>query len=738
MGEVYRARDTRLDRHVAIKVLASHLTNDPTTASRFAREARAVAALSHPNILAIFDVGEQQGISFVVTELLDGRTLRERLASGALPYREVLHDALQIVEGLSAAHAKGIIHRDLKPENVFVTSDGRLKILDFGLARQTAAQATPGAETRLQDDSLPGVVMGTAGYMSPEQARGLPVDHRTDIFAFGAILFEMLSGRRAFRGDTTADTMAAVVRDDPPDLQRLNASVPPALARIVRRCLAKDPAERFQTSRDLASALDAISHDGSASSAPVSTAGDAKAIVVLPFENISADPGNEFFADGLTEEIISDLSRISGLRVISRTSSMQLKGRTGSLPGLVRELNVQFVLEGSVRKAGDRLRITAQLIDALADAHLWSEKYNGTMEDVFDIQERVARAIASELRVKLTPDESKEIARRPIADPAVYEHYLRARAGILSFTSEGFERTRREIEQGLQLAPDNILLLSVQAELEWQYLNLGLTTDPAQLDRVRDIASRIDALAPGSPQSDRIRGLVAALSGEMQESYRRLRRSLDADPNDTLAQGCFVFIATMLGQVEAARPVAAELTARDPLEGFTHGMNAWLAFVEGRFHEAPAFGQRAMSLAPKNGPIALVYAQTLAGAGRTGEAIALCGSVEQGSDALLNWVCGSFRMALQGDATSLAAALTLERRAWASGDPQYSLILAESFALANRPDDAFDWLELLLKTGATPYPFLASGDPFLWRIRSDARWPEYIARVQRAWESLAL
>jgi TolB-like protein len=215
--------------------------------------------------------------------------------------------------------------------------------------------------------------------------------------------------------------------------------------------------------------VEAIATTGSSAAVPASSAGDAtRALVVLPFENVSTDPENEFFADGLTEEIISDLSKIGGLRVISRTSSMQLKGRKGNLPALVRELNVQFVLEGSVRKAGDRLRITAQLIDAIADAHLWSEKYNGTMEDVFDIQERVARAIASELRVKLTPEESREIAERPIADPAVYEHYLRARAAVVSFTTEGFERARKEIEQGLKLAPDNILLLSVHAELEWQ------------------------------------------------------------------------------------------------------------------------------------------------------------------------------------------------------------------------------------------------------------------------------
>lgn len=735
MGEVYRARDTRLDRQVAVKILPPHLAGDPLRAARFAREARAVAALSHPNVLGIFDVGEHAGVSYVVTELLEGTTLRERLGGGALPLRTVIGYALQIVDGLSAAHDKGIVHRDLKPENLFVTSEGRVKILDFGLARQSTETAPAAVETRLADDTEIGTVLGTAGYMAPEQARGLAVDHRADIFAFGAILFEMLSGRRAFRGDTTADTMAAVVRDEPPDLGTLNPAVSAALARTVSRCLAKDPSDRFRSTRDLGLALDAISGAGSSHAVAVTGVSDAKAVVVLPFENISPDPDNEFFADGLTEEIISDLSKISGLRVISRTSSMQLKGRQAHLPALVRELNVQFVLEGSVRKAGDRLRISAQLIDVTADAHLWSEKYNGSMEDVFDIQERVARAIASELRVKLTPEESREIAKRPIADPAAYECYLRARAGVLTFDEDGIRRALQDVEQGLALAGDNVLLLSVKGEAEWQSLNMGITTDPAQLERVRAVARRLEAIEPGSHHADRLWGLIAALSGQVLEAFHRLRRSLAADPRDTLARGFFIFAASALGRAHLARPVAESLLRDDPLEPFTHGINGWLAYLEGRFDDAVRFAQSAHALMPKVNLLRVTTAQALAASGRVAEATAVCGSAEEDdTDASWLWVCRAFGRALRGESDLLLDRVSPADRAWAKADPQACLTLAECGAMAGRADLAFEHLEAMLATGAVPYEFLASLDPLLARVRTDPRWPDYITRVRQGWE----
>ncbi|MEX2271847.1 MAG: protein kinase [Vicinamibacterales bacterium] len=733
MGEVYRARDTRLDRAVAIKVLSAHTAGDAAAAARLAREARAVAAVAHPNVLGIFDVGEHEGIAFVVTELLEGTTLRDEIAGGALPYETVVKYALQIANGLAAAHDKGIVHRDLKPENLFVTRDRRLKILDFGLARQTDAERAASDETKLNTGTSPGMVMGTAGYMSPEQARGQAVDHRSDIFAFGAILFEMLSGRRAFRGDTSADTLAAIMRDDPPDLQQLNPSVPLALSRIVARCLAKRPGERFHSTHDLALALEAISGAGSDGSNGAAVRSSEKGIVVLPFENMSADADNEFFADGLTEEIISDLSKIHDLRVISRTSAMQLKGRKGNLPSLVRELNVQYVLEGSVRKAGDRLRISAQLIDAASDTHMWSEKYNGTMEDVFDIQERVARAIVDALRVKLTPEESREIAKRPIEDPAAYEWYLRARAGLLKFTEEGLRSALRDIEQGLAAAGENVMLLSVKGEAAWQLFNLGVVTDRGQLDEVRRVAERIEAIDPSSPHADRLRGMIAAHSGRLGECAARMGKVITAGEADVMAMGLFVFSSSMTDNVEAARPVVARMIEIDPLEPVVLGMAGFVELLDGRFDDALSVSMRAYDAHRLNPIVAVMHVEILASAGRVHEAIAVAEAMERDlPDDKLTWFLQALKWGLQGEGERLVQSVTPERRAWAAADPQYTLTLANAHALAGRPDEAFEWLDAMLRTGAVPYRFIATVNPLLSKLRADPRWPAFLERMRAA------
>lgn len=736
MGAVYRARDSRLDRDVAVKVLSGSTSLDASAAARLLREAKAVAAISHPNVLGIFDVGEYAGAPYIVTELLDGTTLRGPMSAGPLETSAAVRHAVQIARGLAAAHDKNIVHRDLKPENVFVTRDGRVKILDFGLARQAPAFDASADDTRMNPDSSPGVVMGTAGYMSPEQARGLPVDHRSDIFAFGAILFEMLGGRRAFRGDTIADTLAAIVRDDPPGLQQINGSVSPALARIVSRCLAKSPAERFYSAHDLAISLEAISGPGPPTQTTASVVRSEKGIVVLPFRNLSTDADNELFADGLTEEIISDLSRIHDLRVISRTSAMQLKGRQGNLPSLVRELNVQYVLEGSVRKAGDKLRITAQLVEAASDTQLWSEKYNGTMEDVFDIQERVARAIAVALRVKLTPEESREIALRPIADAGAYECYLRARAAVMNYTEAATRQGIADIERGLAIAGENVLLLSVHGELTWQLFNLG-AAGRAQLDEVFAIAQRIEALQPGSSHAHRLLALHAAHTGRLGEMAHRLRRVVGADPSDTFALGLLTLCSGFLGRVDTARPLAARLVALDPLAPFSIGIQGWLEFMDGNFDLAAARTSIAYGRATDNPQIAFMHALALAASGRVADALAVVDAIERAlPDDKVTWLSRAAGWALRGEGGQLEASVTPERLAWASADPHYTLTLAECFALAGRHDDAFDWLERMLRTGAAPYPFIAEKDPFLSQLRQHSRWPALMARLKQASEQV--
>jgi serine/threonine protein kinase len=413
MGEVYRARDGRLGRDVAVKVVppaGQHL-------QRFEQEARAVAALSHPNVLAIYDVGVD-GLPFLVTELLDGATLREHIAAGPLPVQRTIDLALQLVAGLNAAHAQGIVHRDLKPDNIFVTTEGRVKILDFGLARRVRPVADCEPDMTCPQ-TIPGTVLGTLAYMAPEQLRGFTADQRADIFACGAILFEMLTGRRAFRGETAADTISAVL-NDPPSALEFAARVPRALAGIVRRCLSKDPDRRFQSAGELSLAIEAIADVRADSDAPFGEP-VRSSIAVLPFADSSGDPETRFFSDGLAEDLVNALIRLPGLRVASRTSSFRFRNRETDVRKIGRDLGVGTILEGSVRRSGARLRVTVQLTDAADGYHLWSERYDREIADAFDVQDEIVHAIVSALAPTLVPDAPVALSRdtRAIDPPEV-------------------------------------------------------------------------------------------------------------------------------------------------------------------------------------------------------------------------------------------------------------------------------------------------------------------------------
>ncbi|MGA7991281.1 MAG: protein kinase, partial [Thermoanaerobaculia bacterium] len=428
MGEVWRAHDGRLGREVAIKILPEALGSDAGARARFAREARAVAALSHPNVLAIFDVGEDSGIAYAVTELLEGENLRAHLAGGPLAPRRAADWALQIAEGLAAAHEKGIIHRDLKPENVFVTRDGRVKLLDFGLARREEAASDDAKTLTRSLTTDPGTILGTAAYMAPEQARGIPADHRSDLFSFGAVLWEMLAGRRAFSGTSAAEVLASVLRDQPPPLAEAGG-LAGALGEVAKHCLEKDPALRFQSARDVVFALHAAE---SAVSRPVVTPPPSRppdggpSVAVLPFRNLSPEKDSEYLSDGLSEEIIHALMKVETLHVAARTSSFAFKDKSEDVRAIGERLGVRSVLEGSVRQAGGRLRVTAQLIDVTSGYQLWSERFDRTLDDVFAVQDEIARAIANTLRVRLFGGDSTPRAAAP-RDPVAYDLYLRGR-----------------------------------------------------------------------------------------------------------------------------------------------------------------------------------------------------------------------------------------------------------------------------------------------------------------------
>jgi len=459
MGEVYRARDERLEREVAIKVLPAALAGDVNRLARFEREAKALARLSHPNILTIHDFGREHETSFAVMELLEGETLRATIRRGPLPWRRAVELAAAIAEGLAAAHAHGITHRDLKPDNLFLTSDGRVKILDFGLAKvreeviADVETLAPGAPV-----TIAGTILGTVGYMAPEQVRGEPADARSDIFAFGCVLYALVSGQRAFKGKSEADVLSAILMSDPSTLIESVPEVPAPLSEIVERCLAKSPQQRFQSTEDLAFALRSLLTPAPAtaplSSGEVRDDDENPSVAVLPFANLSADPEQEYFCDGMAEEIINALAQVTGLRVVARTSAFAFKGQAADIREIGAKLDVRTVLEGSVRKAGDRLRITAQLINVTDGYHLWSERFDRRLEDVFEIQDEISLAIVEKLEVKLLGKEQEAVVKRHTENLDAYNAYLQAWFHWNELTPEAYQRSRECFEEAARIDPE--------------------------------------------------------------------------------------------------------------------------------------------------------------------------------------------------------------------------------------------------------------------------------------------
>lgn len=730
MGEVYRALDRRLGRAVAVKMPTAGLAADVEAVARFDRENRTIAALSHPNILAVYDVGQHDGVPYAVLELLEGETLRVTLDRGPLARETILSYVQQIARGLAAAHEKDIVHRDLKPDNIFVTSAGIVKILDFGLARMATADD---GETRLGATS-PGVVLGTAAYMSPEQARGLKVDATSDVFSFGAVLYEMLAQRRAFRGSTVADAMAAVIRDAPAPLRSIAPDVPAGLERIVTRCLDKAATARFANGGAILEALETLS---TPSSSVRSSTAARPGIAVLPFDDLSPERDNAYFVDGLADEVISDLSKVSALRVISRTSVQQFKGQARDLATIQRDLNVHYVLEGSVRKAGSKLRITAQLVDVGADAPIWSEKYNGTTDDVFEIQEQVARAIVSALRVTLTPDESRELADHGITEPRAYELYLRARAEVQRYDAEGLGRALTDIDQALALEGESAPLLALRGDVLWQQYNLGLQTDREHLQHVEAIAHRLQALDPSSVDADRLLAGIDIFEGRWEAAWRRLASVVENRPTDTFTSVIYVAISAFVGKAELARVITARMIDVDPLQAINHYVAGFLRY----FCDDPASGLPYMARGHELGPSlpsgVNPYVQALVALGREREARdAVAKLLATAPPDNLTWLAEMFLWALDGRRDDIVSTLTPERERWARADLQYSLQLAECFAILGDNDRAFDWLENAIRCGVVNYPFLSTRDPFLSNLRRDPRFEPLMAQVKAVWQRL--
>jgi eukaryotic-like serine/threonine-protein kinase len=616
MGEVYRARDTRLPREVAVKVLPAEVSRDPGRLQRFEQEAHAVAVLNHPNVLTLYDVGVREGAPFVVSELLEGETLRTRLAVGPLLIDEALDYAIQIAQGLAAAHEKGIVHRDLKPANLFLTRDGRAKVLDFGLAKLMGPEpSSPGSESATGPlETAPGIAIGTVGYMAPEQVRGQATDHRSDLFAFGTVLYEMVTGRRAFQGATPADTASAILKDEPPRLAESRLRVPSAVDAIVRRCLEKTPEKRFQSARDLAFALNAarslaservrgrrvwalgaavlaglaVAWVGarwwSGRPAPVARIGS---VAVLPLANLSGDPEEEYFADGMTDTLIGSLTGIRGLLVIARTSVMQYKGVARPVPEIARELGVDALVRGSVRRVGSRVRVSAELVGA-SEVVLWAGSLEQDASDVLVLHSEMAHAIARAVRLA-GPAEDGVRSRPGRVDPQAHEAYLKGRFHWQKQTHAGVRKAIEHFEETLGLQPSHA---GAYAGLADCYILLSwVATDPLPprdaYPKARAAALKALELDDGLAEAHTSLGLVRwRFDWDFPAAGRELRRALDLHPGEATTHHWYgLFLASQGRHPEATREMQRAQNL-DPLSRLISTNTGWALYFAGRYHEA--------------------------------------------------------------------------------------------------------------------------------------------------------
>ena len=444
MGEVYRANDPRLGRDVAVKVLSRALISDTDAADRFLREARAVASLSHANILSIFDFGTENGVTYAVMELLEGETLRDRLGRGTLPWREAAELAAGIADGLAAAHAKGIIHRDLKPENLFLTHDGRLKILDFGLAH-TATDSS-------RNDSTSQMIVGTIGYMAPEQLRAQKVEPASDLFAVGCVLYEVLTGSRPFARDSSIETSMAILREPAPTLSK--RTYPPELSSIVSTCLQKEISARYASASDLALALrNVLSGSGRTKKEPSRRARPLAAVAVLPFVNQSTDASLEYLGDGIAEAVINSLSGLPKLRIVPRATAFRYKAKELSSRAIAGELDVRSIVTGRVVLRGDTLVVSCELIDAGTDRQVWGQTYNRKLADIFEVQDEIALQISENLRIALTGEQKKTLKKRFTHDPQAYQSYMKGRFFWNKRTEAGFKKAIDHFEAAIEQDP---------------------------------------------------------------------------------------------------------------------------------------------------------------------------------------------------------------------------------------------------------------------------------------------
>ncbi|HEV2351518.1 MAG TPA: protein kinase [Terriglobia bacterium] len=605
MGVVYKARDQHLDKDVAIKVLTPGTLSDELARKRFRREALSLAKLIHPNITTVHDFDTQDGIDFLVMEYIPGAMLSDKVAGGPLPEEEVIRLGVQLAQGMWAAHQQGLVHRDLKPGNLRVTPDHRLKVLDFGLAKllrhEGEAELNPNRTVVAPEDA------GTLPYMSPEQLRGETTDARADIFAMGAVLYEMATGRRPFPETNRPRLIDSILNRAPDPPSKLQNTISIALDRTIMKALEKDPARRYQSAQGLLTDLERVNLSSSALRADLrrrrpSGSGRIKSVAVLPLENLSGDPGEEYFADGMTDALISSLAKIGALRVISRTSVMVYKGARKSLPAIASELNVDAIVEGSVLRAAQRVRVTAQLVHAVTDRHLWSESYERDIMDVLGLQSEVARAIAGSIQLELSPKQKAGLKKKTVPmSPAAYEAYLKGRYHWNKRSSEGLERAIHYFQEAIRQDPNHA---PAYAGLADSFALLGTVPYDAMppreaMPKAKDAAAKalfLDETLAEAHAS--LAYILMSYDWDFEDAEREFQRALALNPGYATAHQWYALFLSVMGRKEEAISEIRRAQDYDPLSVVINTTAALVYNFARQFDQAIEQCQRVFEVYP--------------------------------------------------------------------------------------------------------------------------------------------